>query len=274
MIPKFFEDLAITLKNVKNAYSFLFFADANGTLGKQSDDHVGSHGAEHEDHAGECLRALVRGLNLFIPSTFKHIVGDSPVKSFGRKRIDYVCIPMAWSEDCLAAGTMDAIAEQTPKLEHAPVTTTVRLPSGLGLPWVKRKSPIAAFCDDADKVSKFASEVLALDVTPKPDVSETLQHMTNLFCSTLKEHFPLAAVPFRKHTIISDTSRYYINQRKQTVTSIRKANVEIKVLKGLLAATSPELLSAMAQVAPMIIYLKQMNSAVRSHMWHTATRSS
>ena len=124
-IANFFAELTSILLGLTNGLKFVFMADANATLGKIQDDSIGSDRPASEDAAGKCFHQLLLRFNMFVPSTFQHIVKQQSTASFGNKRIDYVCLPSCWKENCDSAGSHQAIAEQTAKTEHVPVFANI-----------------------------------------------------------------------------------------------------------------------------------------------------
>ncbi|CAE7732831.1 unnamed protein product [Symbiodinium sp. CCMP2592] len=111
----------------------VFAGDCNAAVGSISSDHIGPHGAETEDAAGEHLHSILRHLDGCVPATISEL-HSGPTHTYthkrggGLSRLDYLCIPRSWLRGRCRSYPAPSIHAAHSCPDHVALVLNVQLP--------------------------------------------------------------------------------------------------------------------------------------------------
>ncbi|CAE7256044.1 Pol [Symbiodinium sp. CCMP2592] len=111
----------------------VFAGDCNAAVGSIGSNHIGPHGAEPEDVAGEQLHDILRYIDGCLPASIPEL-HSGPTHTYTHKRggglarIDYLCVPRSWLRGCCKSHLAPGIHAAHSCPDHVALALHIQLP--------------------------------------------------------------------------------------------------------------------------------------------------
>ena len=130
IIESWWEQLHAAVPQAYAKWPLILLCDANAAVGFETSQHIGEHQASKQDEKAAAFESFIARNELWIPSTFaEYHQGDGMTwehTSGKKKRLDYVCIPMAWRAQSCTSWISDAIDPTLVRNDHAAACAEIK----------------------------------------------------------------------------------------------------------------------------------------------------
>ena len=130
IIESWWEQLHAAVPQAYAKWPMILLCDANAAVGAETSPHIGDHQASKKDDKAVAFESFIARNELWIPSTFaEHQRGEGMTwehTSGKKKRLDYVCIPMAWRAQSCTSWISTIIDPTLVRNDHAAACAEVK----------------------------------------------------------------------------------------------------------------------------------------------------
>ena len=216
---------------------WLFFLDANCRVGSRVSAAIGDHQGDEEDDAGELLHSLLLSLELWLPSTFAHVmVGEGGTLLQKRNgafdRSDFIGLPQIWQAGSFRAWVDPGITSGHACVDHL----AARVCGHLLLSARGRSAPRATRIDPKAILDPANAQTICslLREAPRPawgtDVSEHAAAVVDHLYHGLAGLFPMAKKQMRA-SFFTDTTAALHRAVAGLRRSVRSRNAALRLTR-------------------------------------------